>query len=62
MTVFAGGEYKIFQDPITREDFEGIAKINCVICEQDEYLCRCEVVFDGEDEPYERLVDGRDLM
>ena len=59
--VFEGVKYRVFQDPITKEDFEGIAEVICVQCEQDEFLCRCDVVFDGEKEPYERLIDYREM-
>jgi len=60
-TILTGVKYNIFQDPITKEDFEGKATVECVKCEQDEFLCRCDVVFDGDTESHERLVDSREM-
>ncbi len=62
MKPFEGVRYNIFQDPVTMDNFEGIATVKHVISEQDKFLCRCDVVFDGESKSYEMLVDYREIV
>ncbi len=61
MTINVGDKVKIFQDPLTRLDFEGIATVKEILSDNlatwnDHKIIGCMVVFHNEEAPYYRQI------
>ena len=61
MTIKVGDKVKIFQDPLTRSDFEGEATVKEILSDDlatwNNYkIIGCMVVFENEDKPYYRQI------
>jgi len=61
MNIKVGDKVKIFQDPLTRLDFEGIATVKEILSNDlatwNNYkIIGCIVIFDKEEAPYYRQI------
>ena len=55
-----GNRFKVYQDPITKNDYEGIASVVLETDREEGDLTHCSVIFLGEDTEYYRWIDKRD--
>lgn len=52
--------FKVYQDPLTKKDYEGNAMVILENDRQEGDLISCLVIFDNEDAEYHRWVDKDD--
>ena len=55
-----GNRFKVYQDPITKQDYEGNAKVVEQLEVRAGDLVHCSVVFDGEVQHHYRWIDKND--
>ena len=55
-----GNRFEVYQDPITKTDYEGIATVILENNRNEGDLVSCMVIFDKEDTEYHRWIDKND--